>query len=243
MTVIPSYPDLPMEDVYPRAAKTDEPAVYLTNAMMMKGPIREVIPLAGQKLRFTLPSGATAKRVHLLVSNAECVPRTRGRDIELDLLHALANRHGLITGATGTGKTVSLQVIAERLSEIGVPVFMADVKGYLAGMSQPGGGNPKILDRARKLGLTLTPQAAPVVFWDVFKQQGHPARATISEMGPLLLSRMLGGATPPDDPPEQQQPEQHCADHPRIQPEWLRRLQQSQVIDQLRGWIHGCNRR
>ena len=111
---------------------------------------------------------------------------------ELELLPQMANRHGLIAGATGTGKTVTLQTMAEGFSRIGVPVFMADVKGDLAGMSQPGGNNPKIADRARQLGLSLTPQAMPVVFWDVFKQQGHPARATISEMGPLLLSRMLG---------------------------------------------------
>ena len=111
---------------------------------------------------------------------------------DLELVPQMANRHGLIAGATGTGKTVTLQTMAEGLSRTGVPVFMADVKGDLAGMSQPGGNNPKIADRAKQLGLTLTPQSMPVVFWDVFKQQGHPARATVSEMGPLLLSRMLG---------------------------------------------------
>jgi DNA helicase HerA-like ATPase len=111
---------------------------------------------------------------------------------ELELLPQMANRHGLIAGATGTGKTVTLQTMAEGFSRIGVPVFMADVKGDLAGMSQAGGNNSKILDRAKQLGLNLTPQAMPVVFWDVFQQQGHPARATASEMGPLLLSRMLG---------------------------------------------------
>src|SRR3954451_9590479 len=111
---------------------------------------------------------------------------------ELCLLPALANRHGLIAGATGTGKTVTLQTMAEGFSDIGVPVFMADVKGDLAGMSQPGGNNPNVVERAKKLGVSLTPQAMPVVFWDVFKHQGHPARATVSEMGPLLLARMLG---------------------------------------------------
>jgi uncharacterized protein len=115
----------------------------------------------------------------------------KGTD-ELELVPQMANRHGLIAGATGTGKTVTLQTMAEGFSRIGVPVFMADVKGDLAGMSQPGGNNPKIADRAKQLGLSLTPQAMPVVFWDVFKHQGHPARATVSEMGPLLLSRMLG---------------------------------------------------
>ncbi len=109
----------------------------------------------------------------------------------LELLPQMANRHGLIAGATGTGKTVTLQTIAEGFSRIGVPVFMADVKGDLAGLSQPGGGNEKVAERARKLGLEFQPEATPVVCWDVFGEQGHPVRATASEMGPLLLSRML----------------------------------------------------
>jgi uncharacterized protein len=111
---------------------------------------------------------------------------------DLNLISKMANRHGLIAGATGTGKTVTLQTMAEGFSRIGVPVFMADVKGDLAGLSQPGGNNPNVVERAKKLGITLTPQAVPVVFWDVYGQQGHPARATITEMGPVLLSRMLG---------------------------------------------------
>ncbi len=111
---------------------------------------------------------------------------------DLEVVPKMANRHGLIAGATGTGKTVTLQTMAEGFSRIGVPVFMADVKGDLAGLSQPGGNNPNVVERAKKLGVTLTPQATPVVFWDVYGQQGHPARATISEMGPVLLSRMLG---------------------------------------------------
>ena len=110
---------------------------------------------------------------------------------DLSLSVKMGNRHGLVAGATGTGKTVTLQTIAEGFSRIGVPVFMADVKGDLAGLSQPGGNNPKIVDRAKQLGLQLTPKATPVVFWDVFGAQGHPMRATVSEMGPLLLSRML----------------------------------------------------
>src|SRR3954454_22606447 len=113
-------------------------------------------------------------------------------DIELDLLPALANRHGLITGATGTGKTVSLQVIAERMSQIGVPVFMADVKGDLAGMSQAGAMSPKLAARVQAIGAAAPAFAAtPVVFWDVFGEQGRPIRATISDLGPLLLSRIL----------------------------------------------------
>jgi DNA helicase HerA-like ATPase len=113
-------------------------------------------------------------------------------DLDLALLPGLMNRHGLITGATGTGKTVTLQVIAERMSAIGVPVFMADVKGDLAGLSQPGAASPKLSARLAQLGLpTPAFTAFPTVFWDVFGEQGHPVRATISDLGPLLLSRIL----------------------------------------------------
>ncbi|HSC16824.1 MAG TPA: helicase HerA-like domain-containing protein, partial [Gammaproteobacteria bacterium] len=110
---------------------------------------------------------------------------------ELALLPALANRHGLITGATGTGKTVSLQTIAEQLSRIGVPVFMADVKGDLSGLAAAGGSNAKVAERAAQLGIELRHEAVPVVFWDVFGQRGHPIRATVSDLGPLLLARLL----------------------------------------------------
>jgi len=111
---------------------------------------------------------------------------------DLHLLPGLANRHGLITGATGTGKTVTLQRIAEQLSANGVPVFMADVKGDLSGLSQAGAWNPKLKERAEKLGMgDLAFSGFPVTFWDVWGEKGHPVRATISEMGPLLLGRML----------------------------------------------------
>jgi len=111
---------------------------------------------------------------------------------ELYLLPNMANRHGLIAGATGTGKTVTLQVLAESLSKIGVPVFMADVKGDLSGVSHKGGGNPKVADRIKQLGLgNYAFEGCPVTFWDVFGEQGHPVRATVSEMGPLLFSRLL----------------------------------------------------
>ena len=104
----------------------------------------------------------------------------------------LANRHGLIAGATGTGKTITLQVLAENLSRAGVPVFCADVKGDLAGLSQPGRPNPKLEQRAAAVGLEgYTYRPAPVLFWDVFGKAGHPVRATVAEMGPVLLSRML----------------------------------------------------
>jgi DNA helicase HerA-like ATPase len=115
----------------------------------------------------------------------------KAQKTELYLLPELANRHGLITGATGTGKTVTLQTIAQQLSQIGVPVFMADVKGDLAGLAKPGGGNPKVEERAKILKLDLKYEACPVVFWDVLGAAGHPVRATVSDMGPLLLSRLL----------------------------------------------------
>lgn len=103
-----------------------------------------------------------------------------------------ANRHGLIAGATGTGKTVTLQVMAEGFSRNGVPVFMADVKGDLAGISKPGEPKPKLAERAKKVGMKdYGPEGFPVVFWDIFGEQGHPIRATISDMGPVLLSRLL----------------------------------------------------
>jgi hypothetical protein len=109
----------------------------------------------------------------------------------LHLLPGMANRHGLIAGATGTGKTITLQVLAEQFSAIGVPVFMADVKGDLTGISQAGKPNPKVEERVRLLGLDHQPAACPVTLWDVFGEQGHPVRATVSEMGPLLLARIF----------------------------------------------------
>lgn len=110
----------------------------------------------------------------------------------IKLVLSRANRHGLITGATGTGKTVTLQVLAESLSSQGVPVFLADVKGDLAGLCQAGEAKPKILERAGKVGIRdFQPRAFPTLFWDLFGRQGHPVRATISDMGPLLLARLF----------------------------------------------------
>ena len=112
--------------------------------------------------------------------------------IDSYLLPRMANRHGLIAGATGTGKTVTLQKLAESFSRAGTPVFLADVKGDLSGLSQAGGQNPRILERVKQLGLSdMTFASSPAAFWDVFGEQGHPVRSTISEMGPLLLARLL----------------------------------------------------
>ena len=111
---------------------------------------------------------------------------------EINLLPKMANRHGLIAGATGTGKTVTLQRLAEGFSRLGVPTFMADIKGDLSGISRAGGDKPKVQERINQLGLSDFQFAdCPVTFWDVFGQQGHPVRATVSEMGPLLFARLL----------------------------------------------------
>jgi|TARA_R110000822_G_scaffold1531_1_gene6912 uncharacterized protein len=113
-------------------------------------------------------------------------------DTAQTLLARYANRHGLVAGATGTGKTVTLQVMAEGFSALGVPVFCADVKGDLSGLAAAGADNPKLAERAAKVGVSgYAPAAQPVMFWDVFGEQGHPIRTTLSEMGPLLLARLL----------------------------------------------------
>lgn len=126
------------------------------------------------------------------MSEPVLIAKTSAGNTPLELLPQMANRHGLIAGATGTGKTVTLQSLAQSFSQRGIPVFMADVKGDLAGISQPGKDNPKVAERVKQLQLTdFAPQAASVVFWDVYGQLGHPVRATISDMGPLLLARLL----------------------------------------------------
>src|ERR1700754_3164930 len=108
------------------------------------------------------------------------------------LLLGLGNRHGLIAGATGTGKTVTLKVLAEGFSTAGVPVFVADVKGDIAGLAQSGAANPKLTERLKQLGLAEPRFAAcPTVFWDLYGKQGYPVRTVIAEMGPVLLSRLL----------------------------------------------------
>jgi DNA double-strand break repair helicase HerA and related ATPase len=121
----------------------------------------------------------------------EALPIAKGSGV-CCLLPRMANRHGLIAGATGTGKTVTLRVIAEKLSAIGVPVFMADVKGDLSGIARPGQENPEIMERVRPLAVDGFQFAAfPATFWDLYGEQGHPVRTTISDMGPLLVSRLL----------------------------------------------------
>ena len=116
----------------------------------------------------------------------------RTPDVELHLLPQMANRHGLITGATGTGKTVTLQKLAESFSGSGVPVFMADVKGDLTGVAMAGQSGEKLQERLAKIGVTdWQPQSNPVVLWDIFGEKGHPVRATVSDLGPLLLARLL----------------------------------------------------
>lgn len=116
----------------------------------------------------------------------------RTPDVELHLLPQMANRHGLITGATGTGKTVTLQKLAESFSASGVPVFMADVKGDLTGVAMAGQSGEKLQERLAKIGVTdWQPQSNPVVLWDIFGEKGHPVRATVSDLGPLLLARLL----------------------------------------------------
>jgi DNA helicase HerA-like ATPase len=123
---------------------------------------------------------------------ADPILLARHGDTECFMLPALANRHGLITGATGTGKTISLQTLAESFSKIGVPVFMADIKGDLTGISQMGTVSPKLAQILQERGINAPdPLACPTTLWDVFGEQGHPVRATVSDMGPLLLARML----------------------------------------------------
>src|SRR5215213_1183427 len=112
------------------------------------------------------------------------LPIARGTQVH-SLLPQMANRHGLVAGATGTGKTVTLRVLAEGFSRLGVPVFLADVKGDLSGVARPGGDSDKVNARAKELGIALAPEACPVAFLDVFGEGGHPLRTTVSEMGPL----------------------------------------------------------
>src|SRR5215510_5256684 len=130
-------------------------------------------------------------RYHSGMAAAFQIAKT-AKGVELEILPAMCNRHGLITGATGTGKTVTLQVLADNFSRIGVPVFLADVKGDLSGVAAAGSATPKVQERLKAIGASEPPWSAdPVVFWDVFAKKGIPVRATISDLGPLLLGRLL----------------------------------------------------
>ena len=128
------------------------------------------------------------------MADSMLIARAHDKDALKDicLLPRLANRHGLITGATGTGKTVTLQKLAESFANIGVPVFVADIKGDLSGIGAAGNQSDKLMQRLAAIGIDeYSPRANTVVFWDVFGEQGHPVRATISDMGPLLIARLL----------------------------------------------------
>src|SRR5512134_3618949 len=125
------------------------------------------------------------------LTTSEPLPIGRGA-ADVGILPKMANRHGLIAGATGTGKTVTLRVLAEKFSRLGVPVFMADVKGDLSGIARSGGDHPKVVERAADMGLAdFAWEEFPVAFRDLFGEQGHPVRTTVSEMGPLLLGRLF----------------------------------------------------
>jgi DNA helicase HerA-like ATPase len=149
---------------------------------------------ATRRARSATPA-APAPSAAPLVPSAEIDPPGKifvGKSEKPELLTlALANRHGLVTGATGTGKTVTLQVLAEGFSRAGVPVFAADIKGDLSGIAMPGETKDFLVKRATEMGFTYEPDDFPVMFWDLFGEQGHPIRAAVHELGPLLLSRML----------------------------------------------------
>ena len=123
-----------------------------------------------------------------------------GHAVQQHLLLGYGNRHGLIAGATGTGKTITLQILAEGFSAAGVPVFLSDVKGDLSGLAASGSPDHKLHEgfakRCQTMGLDLVYRSFPVIFWDLFGEKGHPVRATVSEMGPLLLSRLLEPGSP-----------------------------------------------
>ncbi|MCI3205296.1 MULTISPECIES: helicase HerA-like C-terminal domain-containing protein [Pandoraea] len=159
---------------------------------MPKKPVPSQVPSAPAPAATDVdsPAAASASSAH---DAGERLTIARNAQHVLGLLPAMGNRHGLITGATGTGKTVTLQVIAQAFSDIGVPVFLADVKGDLTGITQPGVETPKLKERIANLGFD-TPDwhGSPATLWDVFGEQGHPVRATISDLGPLLLARLLG---------------------------------------------------
>src|SRR5688572_30477818 len=136
------------------------------------------------------PAAKPAAASTVVVDDGKTIFVGRGEKPEY-LTLALANRHGLVTGATGTGKTVTLQVLAEGFSKAGVPVFAADIKGDLSGIAAVGEAKEAFVKRAKELGIEYQPDEFPAMFWDLYGEEGHPIRATVTEMGPLLLSRLL----------------------------------------------------
>lgn len=144
--------------------------------------------------RISLPEGLIYEQISTMSATELFIGKTNNKDLkEIFLNPAMANRHGLIAGATGTGKSVTLQTLAQNFSKLGVPVFLADIKGDLSGLAIKGSEQPKIKARLDELKITdFSYSATPVMFWDVFGEQGHPVRATVSDMGPILLSRLLG---------------------------------------------------
>ncbi|MBN4665893.1 DUF853 domain-containing protein [Pandoraea nosoerga] len=188
---------MPRKSVPPQVPSAASPAAAAPAAVASAAdaaaaaPIAPTVPTpspAASAAPAPAPGGASAAQEAgdrlVIARNAQHV---------LGLLPAMGNRHGLITGATGTGKTVTLQVMAQAFSDIGVPVFLADVKGDLTGITQPGTQTPKLQERIANLGFD-TPHwhGSPATLWDVFGEQGHPVRATVSDLGPLLLARLLG---------------------------------------------------
>jgi DNA helicase HerA-like ATPase len=156
-----------------------------------KSVVKSAIPANCRNRTLCVTIQVTTIKEELLMSTPLCIAKNTGLENVL-MLPEMANRHGLITGATGTGKTVTLQKMAEAFSSIGVPVFVADVKGDLSGIAMAAAPGEKLTARLEKIGITdWRPQANPAVLWDVFGEKGHPVRATVSDMGPLLLSRLL----------------------------------------------------
>lgn len=164
-------------------------AVMATKKTTTKSPAKPAAKSAGKKA----PKAASEAAAESGLKNADTAAAVFvGQSVEPEYLTLkLTNRHGLVTGATGTGKTVTLQVLAEGLSRAGVSVFAADIKGDLSGIAQPGEKKDFILERAKEVGIDYQPDLFPVIFWDLFGEQGHPIRATVSEMGPLLFARMM----------------------------------------------------
>lgn len=169
--------------------RTDKPGTHATRVPRICATVNPYPGLTDPERQVGSPQDQFESRGQSMTPEPILVGRG---STDVYLMPQMANRHGLVAGATGTGKTVTLQVLAESFSALGVPVFVADVKGDLSGISQPGGQSQKIRERVDQLKLEdYSPAGYPVTFWDVFGVKGHPLRTTVSDMGPLLLSRLL----------------------------------------------------